>query len=233
MAGLIFWKKAIVPVANPDVDHALVGIDVSDSMLYVKNDAGTVTKFPTLSQILSTVLSGLSIVLDSPPISSSDTILSAMGKIQGQLSVRKEKKLSVPVVNSSNVTLSNLTEFDIQVTAGKSYLIETTILYSSAATATGIVLTMGNSLALGTLSLAVNIPVAADGTASFFNGCVTSFGDAVIGTGTPLLATSFVARIKGIFVCTTSGVITPQFRSEINASAVTVQAGSVSVSREF
>jgi len=51
MAGLINWKKATIPAANPDTDHNYIGIDSADSALYQKNSSGIVTKLATTDQL--------------------------------------------------------------------------------------------------------------------------------------------------------------------------------------
>jgi hypothetical protein len=90
MAGLINWKKVSIPASNPDADHCFVGIDIADDLLYVKNSAGVVTKFPTLSQVssvvLATQLAGI-VFNDTNAVTASDTILVAIGKLQAQLNL--------------------------------------------------------------------------------------------------------------------------------------------------
>jgi hypothetical protein len=173
-------------------------------------------------------------------IAATDTILQAFGKIQGQINqinadaaVWTELNNTTVINNSSSTTLSNISELAFNVTNGKQYYFEMNILFRSAASATGIALTLTNTTAAGTISAQVNIPIALDGTAGLFSGWVTSFGDVVTGSAVPAATTDFVAKIAGCFVCTTSGTITPQFRSEVNASQVTVQAGSFALIRGF
>lgn len=90
MAGLINWKKVAIPSSNPDADHCFVGIDIADDLLYVKNSAGVVTKFPTLSQIspvvLATQLTGI-VFNNASAVESTDSILVAIGKLQAQLNL--------------------------------------------------------------------------------------------------------------------------------------------------
>lgn len=84
MAGLINWKKATIPSENPDSLHIYAGIDSADGILYTKNNAGVVTKFPTLLTVLNAVLTGISFA-SSTAILATDTILIAMGKLQAQI----------------------------------------------------------------------------------------------------------------------------------------------------
>jgi hypothetical protein len=130
------------------------------------------------------------------------------------------------LTSTSNTTLTNITQLTANVVNGKTYKFEYYILFQSALTTTGVVLSMGNATATGTVTAIVDIPVAADGTAGAFQGQITSFGDTVIGTGVQANNTNYLARIIGVFTCTTSGTIYPQFRSEIGLSQVTISVGS-------
>lgn len=175
-------------------------------------------------------------------ILATDTLLAALAKLQAQVdnlvatdNEWMELITTADIIASSNVTLTNVTELAFAAVAGRSYYLEYTIIFRSAATTTGITLTIGTSnTAAGTLSAQVNIPVAADGTAANFTGNVSSLGDVVTGTGVQTAQpTWFTANIKGIFLCTTSGTIVPQFRSEVNGSNVNFGTGSVALIREF
>ena len=128
MAGLINWKKQPIPASNPDSDHLYVGIDSSDDMLYTKDDVGVVTKFPTLAQIsgvvLTTILTGLTIVTGSA-ITDADNILTAFGKLQGQINQLFElvSKVSagssVGLVNQSTAFAQFTRLSKVVATAGK------------------------------------------------------------------------------------------------------------------
>lgn len=58
MAGLIKWKKVAIPASNPDGDHLYVGIDITDGILYTKNSAGDISKYPKLSDFDDVAFSG-------------------------------------------------------------------------------------------------------------------------------------------------------------------------------
>jgi len=137
------------------------------------------------------------------------------------------KSVNISTLSStSNVTLTNITGMEVSVINGKSYLIEAYLLFRSVATATGIALSVGTTGASGTIFAQIHIPVGANGTAGELQGQMTSFSSVVIGTGVQTANTTYIARITGIFTCTTSGTIYPQFRSEINGSSVTILPNS-------
>lgn len=203
------------------------------------------------SNVRSTVLTGLALI-DSA-IVATDTVLVAIGKIQGQLNQRvsdfnatlagiqaqldvwTELVTSADIITSSGTTLSSVSELSFPVVAGRKYYIECTAIFRSANTNTGIALTVGTTnSATGTLAMQVNIPVAADGTAAAYTGNISSLGDLVIGTGVQTVQpTWFIANMKGVFVCTASGDLVPQFRSENNGTNVNFGTGSVILVREF
>ncbi len=59
MAGIINWKKFTIPSTNPDADHMYVGIDIADCLLYTKDSAGVVNKYPTSATVLSLIATAL------------------------------------------------------------------------------------------------------------------------------------------------------------------------------
>lgn len=128
--------------------------------------------------------------------------------------------------STSNTTLTNVTDMTLNVYSGKTYVIEGYILFTSTIITTGITLSIGATTAAGTLSAMALIPVAIDGVASLYQGQITSFGDVVVGTGVQTAGATNIAKVMGLFTCTTAGTIYPQFRSEVNASSVSFLAGS-------
>lgn len=185
------------------------------------------------------LLTGLAAGTDTP-IVSTDTLLAALAKLQAQVEAAAfdpwtELRTTADIIVASNVTLTNVTELGVTVTAGRSYYLEYTIMFRTAATTTGITLSIGTpDTAAGTVSLQVNIPIAADGTAALYTGSLTSFADVVTSTGVQTAQpTWFIANMKGVFTCTTTGTLLPQFRSEVNGSNVNFGTGSVALIREF
>ena len=139
------------------------------------------------------------------------------------------------VTNASNTTQSAITDLSINVTAGKTYRYEATIIYESTVATTGLAITLNTQdTAAGTIAMTARMVIGNDGTAAEYGGAITSLGDLVIGTDVPATNTRTVCTIIGMFVCTTSGTIRPQFRREATGlGTVTVRAGSCVLSREF
>lgn len=126
------------------------------------------------------------------------------------------------ITNASNTTFSDITGLAFPVVAGKTYVFDFTIRYQAAATTTGIVAQITSPA--GILTAEFGAIVAADGTGARFSGAITASADPVT-TGTVAAAnTDTVAKLTGTFVCTTTGTLTPQFRSSVNASNVVVSS---------
>lgn len=140
--------------------------------------------------------------------------------------IRQKLLTTALLTNTSNVTLTNITELNYVLEANKTYAFEFYILFqSNAATTTGIALTL--SAPAGTLAASVLIPVAADGTGGALQGWITASGDVVVGTGVQAINTTYLARIVGVIQTTAAGNFFPQFRSEVNGSQVSCRIGSV------
>jgi hypothetical protein len=193
--------------------------------------ASTISDF--FSQVLATILTGISFTT-STAVLATDTILQAIGKLQAQLNLTKSFKTTSNLVNNSQTTLTTISELAVSVVAGKTYQIDCYLMFQSVATTTGAAFSaLLSGGAAGNLSLLALIPNAADGTASIFSGTINASGDVVVSTATPVINVNYTATITGVFVCTTSGTFTPQFRSENNGSNVTLIAGSCIKAREI
>lgn len=191
--------------------------------------------------VRSTLLTGYTVGANVA-VAATDTLLAAIGKLQGQIDqliadgdVWTEVATTGDLLTSSNATFTNVTELAFTATAGRTYWCEYTVIFRTAATTTGIGLSVGTTdTAAGTVSLQVNMPIANDGTAALYTGSITSFADVVTSTGVQTAQpTWFIANMKGVFICTTSGTVVPQFRSEVNGSNVNFGTGSVALIREF
>ncbi|RTL04477.1 hypothetical protein EKK58_10470 [Candidatus Dependentiae bacterium] len=178
------------------------------------------------------VLTGLNLT-DSSDVVATDTVLQGIGKLQAQNNLWIERVVTSQVNNTSNTTLASLTELSFPVVNGKRYRIEAMLIFQSVATNTGLALTMGNTGSTGELALRASMQAGGDGTTAIFSGAITSFGDVVTATASTAANTSLIAKIEGVFVCTTSGTLTPQFRSEVNGNQVSVRIGSNILVREF
>lgn len=215
----------------------------TDTILQAFNKLqGTITagvaNFAT--DVLNTVLTGLSVVGGSA-VTASDSILTAIGKLQGQVNDLIatdnewiEVNTANTYTNTSNTTGVGVTELDLVITAGRKYYYEATLLYQSAATTTGLAVTVTSpNGASAPGAVMVNMAVAADGTAAMYSGTINTLGDYVTSTGVQTANTPFVCHIKGNFPASASGTLRITFRSEVNGSQVTISPGSSLLVREF
>jgi len=168
----------------------------------------------------------------------------ATGAVSGFMSALDKTKLdgiisdvilftSSALTNTSNTTFVTIPQLQINVTAGSRYRFKASILFDTNANTTGIGLSMGGT-ATGLIRSMVEIPTSNNATTtnkicgpiSALNGVVTS--NAV---GTAGLV--YLAEIEGVFRATTSGLIYPQFRSEVNGVQVRVNIDSNMVYKEY
>ena len=183
-------------------------------------------------QDILNVLTGI-VFVDSSVLAT-DSIRTAIGKLQGEIDVWTELITTVDYTNSSGSALANVTELGIPVTAGKSYRLEITLAFRSAASNRGLVVTVGGiSGAAGTLVMTANIMTNTNGTGGLTSGAITSLGNTVVSTSVQTANTDYICQMLGIFRCTSSGTIYPQFMSSTNGTLQTVRIGSVILSREF
>jgi phage-related tail fiber protein len=143
----------------------------------------------------------------------------------------QELQNTATLTNNSNTTLQSISELAVDVVAGRRYRIEAFITYRSAATGTGLALSLDLiGGASGTISFTASIP---NGATSVTTGHITSTATVITATNTPGANTDYVAQLFGNFVCTGSGQLVPQFRSETNGTTITVQPGSNILRREW
>lgn len=131
--------------------------------------------------------------------------------------------------NSSNTIFTNLTELQFNCIVGKVYKFRFIIRYTAAATTTGLVLSM-NGTADGALNFVAITPITTT-TTSILRGVAK--GGILTNASTPSSLNVELSIIEGVFVCTTAGVLYPQFRSEVNGSAVVVQPNSITEFNEL
>ena len=213
-----YGSASQVAVVTTDTKGRITGA-VSTAISIV---AAAVTDFA--SAVRSTLLDGLSTTI-ATTVLATDSVLEAIGKLQGQLNLTRQLRLLNALSSTSNVTLTSISDLAFTVENGKVYRFKAHIVYQSTATTTGLALTLGLTGATGELAAQATMANGGDGTGSIYAGHITSSGDVVTATGTAQANTSLLAEIEGTFICTTSGTITPQFRSETGAQ-VTVRAGS-------
>ena len=143
---------------------------------------------------------------------------------------RAQFRVTTQLNNTSNTTFINISELSLPVVAGRTYSFEFKLLFQSAATATGLVVSMTSPT--GVVSATYEAPNGNDGTAGQLQGQITASGDIVAGTGVQTANTTFHATIGGTFIATVSGNLVPQFRSEINGSQVRIMVGSLAFLEE-
>lgn len=223
--------------------------------------ASTISDFA--NAVRSTVLTGLSLATDAA-ILATDSILTALGKIQAQInghfgqggsvhalatssvdgfmsSLDKVKldgltndvvlRTTSQLNNTSNATFVTINEHAINVVAGRTYVFEMLLRFQTAANNTGLGMSIGGT-ATGSLTANANA-ISGTGTGGLFSGGLTAINGVITTTGVPAANTAYLARITGIFVATTSGLIYPQFRSEVNGSQVSVLANSITTFKEL
>lgn len=171
------------------------------------------------------LLTGYLIATGNNSILTTDNVIAALGKLEYKFGQRF--KNSGDIVNSSNTTLTNLTAMTLACVAGKTYRGTTVLVFSSAATATGIAVGIaGLGGVVGTFTALTQMTSANPATNSTFSGGLSALGTLIISPTVAAAGVNYLAIINYVFVCTTSGQLVPTFRSEVNASAVTVRSES-------
>jgi len=140
-------------------------------------------------------------------------------KLDGIVNEIRYKNTSL-LTTTSNTVFTNITEMGFPVVAGTAYKFKCHVLYTSAATTNGIVVAL-TTTGGGAGTLAAN--VSANTSASAFSCfALTALNTAITFSATPAINTPYICEIEGIFVCTTSGTLIPQFRSEVTATTTEV-----------
>lgn len=133
--------------------------------------------------------------------------------------------------NTSNTTFATINQLAISVAAGAVYSFEILLRFQTAVNTTGLGMSIGGT-ATGSLTANANA-IVSTGTAGLYSGPLTALNGVVTTSGVPVANTPYLARITGIFVASTSGIIYPQFRSEINGSNASVLNNSICTYKEI
>lgn len=131
------------------------------------------------------------------------------------------------LTNNSNVlaNASTVTELSFTAEANQEYKVQALLLVQTSNVNTGLRIALSGP-ATGVQFAAVEIMVPSTQTAQTVVNAST-FNTYVQGTRLPAAGQIYLARISGVFkMGATSGTVGVKFYSEINASAVTVKAGS-------
>lgn len=161
---------------------------------------------------LTTAYGTISLISSGPPGDTSITYT----KLTGSLS------------STTTTTLGDVTGLSFAVLSGVYYKFRFDIVYRAAATTTGLKVSV--TIPAATIfSAFADTPVstAADGTANIFRGWITSSDDPVIGTGTPAIATDYIATIEGVLLPSANGTLQARYASEVSGSSVTVRQASI------
>lgn len=134
----------------------------------------------------------------------------------------KVVKSTATTSTTSNTVLSNITGLAVTCTAGKVYELKFRIPYTVAATTTGIIfaLTKDGTLA-GTLVGRAQTFTSSTAQTTYQ---ITGFNLNLTFTASPF---TNVLEVIIMFNCTTGGVMTPQFASEVSGSQVALQGFSL------
>lgn len=133
--------------------------------------------------------------------------------------------------STSNVTLTNISNLSIPVITDRYYHLDYTILFRSSSAICGIALGLGWT-GNGILSSEIGIAMGNLGTSSMYWGPSNGNGTVVTSTSVGAANTTYVATIRGVFWCSSTGTLFPQFRSETGAQ-VLAMVGSVARIHEF
>ena len=185
-------------------------------------------KVPAAAQFNPTAGTGISITGSYPNLTISNT-LPAM--------IRKPLTANV---SSTVIGRANITDWSFPVTAGKSYRVEITSTYQSAATTTGgslgFVLPTGAGSIFGfvegdiantTVAKTLRTPIRA------INANNTAAGSFITTTAVGVINSPHSIHSVLTFNCTTSGTFQVQWASEVAGSASQLNAGSTMYVTEF
>lgn len=211
----------VIPALN-DYSSALIENTPSGNIT-ANTVQAALNELDTLKQ--AKLLTGYTIATAISALSATDTVLQALGKLDYKNG--QNFKNTGALVNSSNVTLTNIPALTVQCIAGKTYRGTVVGVFRSAAAATGFAFGLAAAGGIaGTLTGTVQTISTAPASNAIFAGALNAFGAVVISPTVPVLNTDYRAVINYEFVCTTSGQIIPTFRSEVNGTTVTLQAQS-------
>ena len=125
-----------------------------------------------------------------------------------------------------SLTLADIhSTMSFPVSSGKMYGFEADLIFRTQATTTG--LRFGATVPAFTVMAGTGeVPIAAGGPGGIYHSYLTASGVSITGTGVPLAGVDYLARLYGTLQPSANGFLTFQFASEINASRVTIRAGS-------
>jgi hypothetical protein len=172
-----------------------------------------------------------------PFIASRDTVVT-YDPVSKQLAVTKitagggptTVKLTADLTAQTTTTLADATGLSFAAAANTYYHFKFVVVFRTAATTTGIQLSVAAPATPTVFSAKASIAIAADGASGEWQGWITASNDAVIGTGVQAANTDYVAIVEGtIRTGATAGTVQLRYASEVAASAVTIRNGSLAI----
>lgn len=143
------------------------------------------------------------------------------------LNIPTSVKITSDTSSNTTTTLANANGLLFAVKDGVYYKFKFMVLYRSAATTTGIILSVTIPNVTEFIAIAdVPVSTVAAGTAKIIRGDIIASATKVTGTGTPTTTQSYLAEINGMILPSADGNVQVQFASEVAASGVTIKAGS-------
>lgn len=116
----------------------------------------------------------------------------------------------------SATVLRYIPNLNISLPANADANFDCSIIFMSNTSTTGIGLAIYQTTAVTNISYMVDIPIAADGTASIWQGQGTSSNDTIVGTGVETINTRYIATIRGqVKTAAATTILRPVLRSEI------------------
>lgn len=163
----------------------------------------------------------------------SDTTMAASGTDKSMTVDELRIGLDTPIYvvksadqsNNSNTTLADVTDMSWSVVAGGEYVFEFYLWHVSAATTTGLVVSMnGPTIGAGVLLYMYHGITSVTGT---FHGGSAVYEQVQVNTGTPSTTVPFMSTVHGYLLNgATGGTLQLRMRSEISASNATIKQGS-------
>lgn len=127
----------------------------------------------------------------------------------------------------TSTTLADVTGMAFSLLASVRYGFRFKLLFSSAATTTGLKVSLSWPASPTVVTANAKIPFAADGSAAFWFGTITGIADPVISTGVEAAGTIYEAIVEGTIVNgVNAGLLQLTAATEVAASGITPKQGS-------
>ena len=139
----------------------------------------------------------------------------------------QRKRLDADLSPFTSTTLADVTGIYFPLLANTQYKFEFSFVFASAATTTGIKLSLTCPASPTYLDANVWIPRAADGAGAMWNGTIKASGDAVVSDAVEEASVVYEAVVRGTIINgATAGNLQLQAATEVAASGITPKAGT-------